>query len=289
MMNGNETANDWITRRRTLSFADGPKLMAILNATPDSFSDGGRFVHSDAALIEVEKMIVDGADIIDIGGESTRPGSGRVTPEEELNRVVPVIEAVAAKFDIAISVDTSKAAVAEAALEAGADIINDISGLRFDSEMARVVAKGQAGVVLMHLSGSFETMHETDEKIDIVAEVTDGLNNCVEAAKIAGVRDNSICLDVGIGFGKTQSQNLRLLRRLSEIKARFPNMPMLAGISRKSFIGRITGEPDPEKRLAGTIAANCVALLAGADILRVHDVRPAADALKVISAIRNEL
>ncbi len=287
MSNGQARSKDWITKRRTLSFADGPKLMAILNVTPDSFSDGGRFAALDAALRQVEKMIEDGADIIDIGGESTRPGSEHISPEVELSRVVPIIEAVAGRFDIAISVDTSKSAVAEQALEKGADIINDISGFRFDRDMAGIAAKCEAGVVLMHLKGSFETMHVTDPDTDIVEEVSNGLQWSIEKARSSGVSEDRICIDVGIGFGKTQEQNLRLLRCLPEIGSRFPVFPMLVGLSRKSFIGRIIGESDPEKRLAGTIAANCVALMAGADILRVHDVKPAAEALKVVSAVLN--
>lgn len=289
MINGTVGMKEWITKRRALAFNDGPKLMAVLNVTPDSFSDGGRFVEIDSALRMVDQAILDGAEIIDIGGESTRPDSERISPEAELGRVIPIIKAVSERFDIAISVDTSKSAVAKAALECGADIVNDISGLRFDPEMAEVVATCEAGVVLMHVSGSFETMHKKVDDTDIVEDVVAGLRWSIDTARKAEIGEERVCIDVGIGFGKTLSQNLLLLRRLPDIIARFPVFPMLVGVSRKSFIGSLTGEPDPAKRLAGTIAANCIALIGGADLVRVHDVKQMADALKVISAVRNEL
>lgn len=258
--------------------------MGILNATPDSFSDGGLFNSPEAAAKRIEQMIADGADTIDVGGESTRPGSSAVDPDEEMRRVVPVIEA-ASKFDIPISVDTTKASVARAAVSAGAEIINDISGLRFDPEMALTAYETGCGLILMHSRGDFAEMHSQPPVDDIKAEVIRGLEESMSKALDAGVGRSRIVLDVGIGFGKTWEQNLELLARHSEIAEHFSGLPFLIGVSRKSFIGKALGDVPPEDRLAGSLAAALYAAERGAVIIRTHDVKQTADALKVHAAI----
>lgn len=274
------------TSRRVLTFESGPLVMGILNVTPDSFSDGGEHLDVDAALRRVEQMVSEGADIIDVGGESTRPDSARVPVFEECARTVPVIEAISQRFDVPVSIDTTKADVARAAIDAGAEIVNDISGLRFDPEIAPVAAVQKTGLVLMHLRGTFETMHRMEPVGDVIRDVIEGLNKSVADALAAGVEKDRIALDVGIGFGKTPEQNLELLGRLGEICGEFDGMPMLVGASRKSFIGKILGGAPPQMRVSGTLAAHAVATWNGADIVRVHDVREAVESLKVVSAIR---
>ena len=275
----------WQTSRRKISL-DRPLVMGILNVTPDSFSDGGRFATVDAALRQAEAMIADGADIIDIGGESTRPGSRRVSTTEEIRRVLPVIEAIAARHDTPISIDTSKAEVARRALDAGAEIINDISGLRWDTGIAEVAAELGAGLVLMHSRGTFNTMHSEPPVIDIMSDVSIGLLRSVNTAKSFGVSDEQIALDIGIGFGKTPDQNLELLAKLDRLVEEFSIYPMLVGASRKSFIGKITGDGPPTDRLAGSLASAIVAVENGARIVRVHDVRQTVEAIRVRSAIK---
>lgn len=260
--------------------------MAILNVTPDSFSDGGKFFSIDEALKQTEKMIEEGADILDIGGESTRPNSARVSEEEEIRRTSPVIEAIKKRFDIAVSIDTSKATVAENAVNSGAEIINDVSGLRFDEKISEVAAKHRTGLVLMHLRGTFETMHEKQKSADIRAEVSEGFHQSIEKARSFGVKDETIALDIGIGFSKTFEQNLELLANLQNICAEFPTFPMLVGVSRKSFIGKILDNAPTEKRLNGTLAANAVSVCNGAKIIRVHDVRENVEMLKTVEAIK---
>jgi len=260
--------------------------MAILNVTPDSFSDGGTIVSVDDALSQADKFISDGADIIDVGGESTRPGSLRVSVDEEIRRVVPVIEAIAKRFDIPISVDTSKAEVAEGAVAAGAEIINDISGLRYDVRIGSVAANAGAGIVLMHSRGDFESMHSQEPATDIMTEVSDGFRVALEKAKNLGIADQSVALDVGIGFGKTPEQNLELLAKLDKLIAEFPDHPFVVGASRKSFIGRILDEPEPARRVTGSVAAGVIAVERGAAIVRVHDVKDTAQAISIVYAIR---
>ena len=260
--------------------------MAILNVTPDSFSDGGKFFSIDEALKQAEKMIADGACIIDVGGESTRPKSKRASAEEEIRRVVPVIEALRARFDIPVSIDTSKGEVAEKGVEAGAEIINDISGLRFDERIAEVAAKHRTGLVLMHLRGEFETMHEQKPVADILAEVSNGFLWSIERAKNYGVNEGQIALDIGIGFSKTFAQNLELIAKLDKLIEKFPGFPMLVGASRKSFIGKILDDAPVDRRLHGTLAANVIAVWKGANIVRVHDVAETVEALKVIDSIK---
>lgn len=272
------------TAKRGLTF-ERPLVMGILNVTPDSFSDGGRYADVDAALTRAEQMIAEGADIVDIGGESTRPGSARVDVDAETARVVPIIEAIAMRFDTPISVDTSKAEVARAAVDAGAEIINDISGLRWDTEIATVAAATGAGLVLMHSRGEFETMHSQPPVENAVEDVVNGLNWSIDIAREYGVGDAQICLDIGIGFGKTVEQNLELIAKLDTIAERLPRFPLLVGASRKSFIGKVLGEPDAAKRLGGSVAAAMIAGQRGAGIIRVHDVKESAQALRFLAAV----
>ena len=274
----------WQTSKRKLSF-DSPLVMGILNVTPDSFSDGGEFLATDAALRHAEKLISEGADIIDIGGESTRPGSQAVSIEDEIARVVPVIEAITKRFETCISVDTTKSEVAERAIDAGAEIINDISGLRFDPRIADIAAASNAGLVLMHSRGSFETMHGQEPVEDIFSEVKGDLHRAIDLARCRGVSDGQIALDIGIGFSKTPEQNLELLAKLGKIVAEFKGYPMLVGTSRKSFLAKILGDVPPAERLGGSLATAIFAVIKGAHIIRVHDVRETVNAVRVISAI----
>ncbi|MBV9240377.1 MAG: dihydropteroate synthase [Acidobacteria bacterium] len=259
--------------------------MGILNVTPDSFSDGGTFLSPDAAVARAERMIADGADIIDIGGESTRPGSASVDPDIEIKRVVPVIERLSKTIDIPISVDTTKPAVAAAGIAAGAEIINDISGLRWEPELADIAAQTQAGLVLMHSRGSFDELHSQPPVDDILAEVTADLTRAITMAKERGVSSGQIAIDVGIGFGKSFEQNLLLLAKLDQIVNEFPEFPMIVGGSRKSFIGKILGDAPIDHRLGGSLAAAILVIQRGAKIVRVHDVRETVQALTVLSAI----
>jgi dihydropteroate synthase len=266
-------------------------IMGILNVTPDSFSDGGQFLSVDDAMAHAEKMISEGADIIDVGGESTRPGGEPVSVEEEIARVVPVIEALSRRFESPISVDTTKSEVARAALAAGAAIVNDVSALRFDFYVADAVARAGAGLVLMHSRGTPATMHRLPPVADIMEEVVSSLRASVHMAERRGVKRESIAIDPGIGFGKSQSQNLELIARLDELIAAFPDYPLLIGTSRKSFIGRIladsSGTPAPaSERLYGSLATITAAVLKGAHIIRVHDVKAAAETIRVTMQLR---
>jgi dihydropteroate synthase len=275
---------NWKTSRRLISL-DPPLVMGILNVTPDSFSDGGRFLALDDGLRQAEAMIAAGADIIDIGGESTRPGSQQVPPNEEGRRVVPVIEAIAKRFDVPISVDTTKSDVASAAIDAGAEIVNDISGLRFDEELAEIAAGSGAGLVLMHSRGSFETMHTQPPPDDILADVTNRLRRSIDVARSHGIADAQIVIDPGIGFGKTQEQNLELLSKLGKLVSEFETHPVLVGASRKSFIGKLLGDAPVGGRLSGSVAAAVLAIQNGAKIVRVHDVWETVAALRMAVAI----
>ena len=266
-------------------------IMGILNVTPDSFSDGGQFFSLDAALAEAEKMISEGADIIDVGGESTRPGGEPVSFDEEIKRVVPVIEALSRRFDTPLSVDTTKSEVARAALDAGAAVVNDVSALRFDFYIADAVARAGAGLVLMHSRGTPATMHRLPPVAEIMEEVVSSLRASVRMAERRGVKHESIVIDPGIGFGKSQEQNLELIARLDELIAAFPDYPLLIGSSRKSFIGRIladsSGTPAPaSERLYGTLATIAISVLKGAHIVRVHDVKATRDAVRIADLIR---
>lgn len=254
---------------------DRPRIMGILNVTPDSFSDGG--AHADPVAAGLA-MVADGADIVDVGGESTRPGAAPVSATEEQRRVIPVIQALAAK-GVRLSVDTRNAATMAAALAAGATIVNDVSGLAHDPDAARVVAERGCPVVLMHMRGTPDTMNSLATYRDVVGEVRAELAACLERALAAGIRAESIVLDPGIGFAKLADASVAVLRRLPEFTTL--GRPLLIGVSRKSFVGRISGEPDPSHRLGGSIAAGLFAVAGGASILRVHDVRDTAQALRV--------
>lgn len=261
--------------------------MGILNVTPDSFSDGGRYADVDAALRRAEAMIAEGVDIIDIGGESTRPGSAAVDPETELNRTSPIAAGIAKRFDVPISIDTTKHLVARANLENGAEIVNDISGLRWDARIAEVAASAGAGLVLMHSRGEFATMHSQPPVGDIIGEVNTSLAASVASAKKWGVADDQIALDIGLGFGKTLDQNLELIAQLGRISVDEIDRPLLVGASRKSFIGKILDGAEAGDRLGGSLAAAAAAVLFGAKIVRVHDVAETVKAVRVAEAIRS--
>ena len=255
-----------------------PLVMGIVNVTPDSFSDGGQFVDPGAAVDRALRLVAEGADILDIGGESTRPGAEAVPVEEELRRVVPVIGRLAKETNCPISVDTSKAEVARAGLAAGANIINDVSGLR-DPAMVEVVARSGCGVVVMHMRGDPRSMQVNPEYGDVVREVMDYFAGRIRTLTDAGIRREAIALDPGIGFGKTLEHTVQQLRELSRLQAF--GLPVCLGVSRKGFLGQITGKPRTE-RLAGSLAVACFALAQGsAQILRVHDVAAHADAVRV--------
>jgi dihydropteroate synthase len=281
----------WHIRDRTLPIGERTLIMGILNVTPDSFNDGGQFLSLDQALARAEEMIAEGADIVDVGGESTRPAGEPVSVEEEIRRVVPVIEALAARVSTPVSVDTTKSEVARAALAAGAAIVNDISALRFDFYVADAAARAGAGLVLMHSRGTPATMHRMPPVADVMEEVVSSLRASIHMAERRGVARESIIIDPGIGFGKTQEQNLELIARLEELVALFPDYPLLIGTSRKSFIGRIladeSGTPAPaSERLHGTMATITAAVLKGAHIVRVHDVRAAVQTISITESIR---
>ena len=275
----------WKLAGRSLPYGERTLVMGVLNITPDSFSDGGQFYAPERAIDHALQMIREGADIIDIGGESTRPGSAFVSATEELQRVMPVIEKLASQNTL-VSIDTTKAAVARAALAAGAEIVNDISALRFDPAIADAVAQSGAGLVLMHSRGTPKTMQQLPPVIDIRGEVTSGLRESLAVATQRGVSPESIAVDPGIGFGKTGEQNIELIARLGHLVTEFADFPILIGTSRKSFIGKLLDGAPAGQRLHGTIATIAAAVLAGAHIVRVHDVQAAVEALRVIDAIR---
>ncbi|MDB9303373.1 dihydropteroate synthase [Nodularia spumigena CS-591/12] len=261
-------------------------LMGVLNITPDSFSDGGVFNNRAAALAQAQAMVAAGADIIDVGGQSTRPGAEQITLAEELDRVLPIVQILRRAIAVPISVDTTRAAVARASIEAGADIINDISGGTFDLEMLPTVASLDVPIILMHIKGTPQTMQQMTDYQDLMADISSFLANQILAAKAVGINQNKIMIDPGIGFAKNYEQNLEIFRRLPELKAL--NCPILVGASRKSFIGRILNQPDPKARVWGTAAACCAAISHGADILRVHDVQEMRDVSLVADALFRE-
>jgi dihydropteroate synthase len=257
------------------------KLMGVVNVTPDSFSDGGLYLDPEAAVEHGRELTAAGAGILDVGGESTRPGAEAVAEEEELRRVVPVIRGLS-DLDCRVSVDTSKAGVAAAALDAGAEIVNDVTALRADPEMAALCAERDATVVLMHMRGDPRTMQDDPRYEDVVAEVKAFLAERLEVAAAVGISEERIWLDPGVGFGKTAAHNLELLRRLAELRAL--GRPLVIGTSRKSFIGKVDGSAASE-RLGGTIASSVLAAAEGAEVLRVHDVAEVRQALAVATAI----
>jgi dihydropteroate synthase len=263
-----------------------PVLVGTLNVTPDSFSDGGDFLDPEKAAARAATMLDEGAHAIDVGGESSRPGSNPVPPEEEARRVIPVIHRIMAdRPDAIVSIDTYRAGTAEAALEAGARIVNDVTALRGDPRMVDVVADAHCPVVLMHMLGEPKTMQRDPRYGDVVREVRDFLAARAEHAVAAGVRDENIILDPGIGFGKTLEHNLALLRHLDLLVELW--FPVLVGASRKSFLGKITSVEEAKERVFGTVAANVIACERGATFFRVHDVRPNVEALAVAWAVLN--
>lgn len=275
------SATSWRTARRAFDL-ERPVLMGVLNVTPDSFSDGGRFLGHPEALRRMEEMQAGGADIIDIGGESSRPGASPVTEEEELRRVMPAVEAAARHLDLPISIDTTKSGVARAALDAGAEVINDISGLRFDPGLAELAAESGAGLVLMHIRGEPRTMQRDIHYDDLMGEIVAELRGSTERALAAGCRAEQLVVDPGIGFGKTAEHNLAIINQLGDLLEL--GYPVLIGPSRKSFIGKTLGLEVGE-RLEATMAACVVALLRGARLFRVHDVMEARRALDMAEAI----
>jgi dihydropteroate synthase len=257
------------------------KLMGVVNVTPDSFSDGGLFLEPEAAIQHGAQLARDGAEILDVGGESTRPGAEEVSPAEEVARTEPVIADLAG-LGHTVSIDTSKLAVARVALDAGAGIVNDVTALRGDPEIGELCADRGAGIILMHMRGTPRTMQASPSYDDVVDDVKAFLAERTEAALAAGVAEERIWLDPGIGFGKTLAHNLELLRRLGELREL--GRPLVVGTSRKSFIGKIDGS-GVEDRIGGTIASSVLAAAEGADVLRVHDVAEAAQASKVAAAV----
>ncbi|HYY97602.1 MAG TPA: dihydropteroate synthase [Pyrinomonadaceae bacterium] len=277
----------WELPRHTLKLGARTLVMGVINLTPDSFSDGGRWFTRKRAWDNVERMIENGVDLIDIGGESTRPGAQAVSEDEEIRRVEKYINVMLIfNSKVPFSIDTTKASVARVALDAGVEIVNDISGLRFDPALADVAARYGAGMILMHSRGDFETMHKQEPVEDVIEEVSGGWRRSIEEAERRGVRREKIVLDPGIGFGKTQKQNVELIAKLGVLARDFADFPLLVGTSRKSFIGHLLGGAPVDKRVHGTMATVAAAAFGGASIVRVHDVRAAVETVRVIDAIR---
>lgn len=274
----------WILRTRNLTRDKLPILMGILNVTPDSFSDGGQFNTVDLAVARGLAMEAEGADILDLGGESTRPGAEPVGTDEELRRTIPVIRRLAREVRIPISIDTTKSEVARQALDAGAEIVNDISGLTFDPDMLEICRQQDAGICVMHIQGTPQTMQLNPTYANVVAEVAEFLQQQVDRCLMAGIPPERMCIDPGIGFGKTAEHNLELLRSVSTLQ-RLLRRPVLIGHSRKRFLSKILGRP-VEERLAGTIGIAIGLAAAGCDILRIHDVQPIRDALVAWQALQ---
>jgi len=277
---------EWHIAGRSLLIGERTLVMGVLNVTPDSFSDGSQFLTPEMALEHAEQMIAEGADIIDVGGESTRPGAVLLSLEEELKRIAPVVNELAKRTNVPISIDTTKAAVARAALDAGAAIVNDVSALRFDFHVADEAAKSGAGLVLMHSRGTPATMQRLPPVADIMEEIKSSLRGSIAMAERRGVKRESIVVDPGIGFGKSHEQNIELIAKLDQLASAFPDLPILIGSSRKSFIGRILDNAPVTDRLRGTMASITAAVLRGTHIVRVHDVRAAVETVRVADAIK---
>lgn len=258
--------------------------MGILNVTPDSFSDGGLYFNKESAVEHALRLQDEGADIIDIGGESTRPGADNISVEEEIERVIPVLKAISGKVRVPISIDTYKSAVAEAAIPAGASIINDISGLRFDAAMPKIAAENEVPVVIMHIKGTPENMQVNPTYKALIPEIMDYLMQGISIARGAGIPDDRIIIDPGIGFGKTVEHNLEIIKRLDEF-AGFEK-PLLLGHSRKSFIGKLLGDLPVTERIEGTAAAAAIGIFNGANIIRAHDVKEMARVAKIADEIK---
>lgn len=274
----------WKSHRSTLDLSRRAKVMGILNVTPDSFSDGGRHCGVEAALAHARRMIAEGAEIIDVGGESTRPGSLPVAANEEIRRTIPVIHALRSEWDGWISIDTSKAAVAAEALAAGADVVNDVSGLRADPGMAALCARTGCALVVMHMQGEPRTMQAAPRYEDVVAEIRAFFEERFATLTAAGIGAESLCFDPGIGFGKTLDHNLALLKALRDLGVR--ERPLLLGVSRKSLIGRLLENDDPNLRDMPTVAVTAMARDQGVMLHRVHAVRPNLEALRMVEAIK---
>ncbi|MBE9193216.1 dihydropteroate synthase [Gloeocapsopsis crepidinum LEGE 06123] len=258
-------------------------LMGVLNVTPDSFSDGGEFNTPTTALAQAQRLVAAGADMLDIGGQSTRPGAVEISLAEELERVLSVLQVLRPEISVPISVDTTRASVAKAAVTAGADIINDISGGTFDANMLPAVAELGVPIVLMHIRGTPQTMQQHTEYKDLIEEIYEFLASRISAAIASGISQNCIIIDPGIGFAKKYNQSIEIIRKLSKFRAL--NCPILVGPSRKSFIGHILNQPEPKARVWGTAAACCAAIANGADILRVHDVQEMYDVCRVADVL----
>lgn len=278
----NASSGNIIIRGNVLPLAERVHVMGILNLTPDSFSDGGRYLHTDAALAHAMALIEQGADLIDVGAESSRPGAVSVPEDEERRRLLPLVRELCKRTSIPVSIDTTKAAIAEEALDAGATIINDISAFQFDPRMSSVVARSGAGAILMHMQGHPATMQQTASYTYVVQEVKEFLAQRLRMAQEAGISRDRILLDPGVGFGKNCEHNLTLLNQLDAFQAL--GRPLLVGVSRKAFIGKILDRAIDE-RLMGTAGAVAVAVMKGARVVRVHEVGPIRDVVKIVEAI----
>ena len=274
---------DYLAGKATRLNLQVPCVVGILNVTPDSFSDGGRFCNIDSALEQGRRMAQEGAALIDVGGESTRPGAPSIAVAEELDRVIPVIEALHRELALPLSIDTTKSAVAAAAVAAGVEFVNDISGLRFDSQMAEVVAKSGAGLFVMHTRGKPGTMQQNTYYGDVVEDVVVALRQSIEKAEAAGIPTDKIAIDPGIGFGKDVAGNLELLRRIAALTDL--GRPIMLGTSRKSFIGRVLAQDDAADRLVGTLATIALGYAGGARLFRVHDVAAAYQTTLMAQAV----
>ncbi|MBI4436155.1 MAG: dihydropteroate synthase [Candidatus Omnitrophica bacterium] len=280
-----DETSTFVLRERSLPLGRRTYLMGVLNVTPDSFSDGGKYFEPEQALHRLHSLIECGADFIDLGGESTRPGASAVSSKEEIHRILPVLQAWKKEWDAILSIDTSKSEVAELAFKQGALLVNDVTGLRGDPRMAKVVAQYGAGLVLMHMRGTPRTMQESPTYENLIPEILEYFEEGIETALRAGVREESILLDPGIGFGKTVAHNLEILRNLREFKKL--GRPLLIGTSRKSFIGAVLDLP-VDRRLFGTAATVAISVLHGANIVRVHDVAEMKQVVRMADAIRYE-
>ncbi len=273
-----------IWKKHNLALSERTHVMGILNVTPDSFSDGGFFFDKEAAIEHALQMQEDGADIIDIGGESTRPGAQKVSAKEEIKRVVPIIKALSGNIKLPISIDTYKSEVAKAAIDAGASIVNDISGLRFDNKMPKLVAKHKIPVIMMHIKGTPKNMQKNPSYKALIPEIIDYLAGSIKIARDAGIADDMMIIDPGIGFGKTFDQNLEIIDRLNEFIGF--EKPILIGPSRKAFIGKILGDLPAGERVEGTASAVAIGISNGANIIRVHDVKEMVRVAKIADAVK---
>jgi len=275
----------WIVRGRSLNWGEQTYVMGVLNVTPDSFSDGGEFNRLETAIAHAQYLVNQGVDVLDIGGQSTRPGSPQISLDEELNRVIPVIETLRELPEpygtIPVSIDTTRSEIATAAVEAGADWVNDISGGDFDEQMLATVAQLGVPIILMHMRGTPETMQQLTDYEDLIGEIVAVLEEKIQKALKAGIKE--IIIDPGIGFAKTYNQNLEILRQIPRLREL--GCPVLIGPSRKSFIGHILNQPDPKQRVWGTAAACCAAISGGADLVRVHDLPQMVEVCRVADAI----